>query len=50
MKNLPIGSAQVPAKISFGYLARLENSHHISIRLWLRTIQTETLVSISMKL
>ena len=50
VKKLPRGSAQRPAKISLGYRARLEKSHHISIRLWLRTSQTESEVRNSMKL
>jgi hypothetical protein len=49
VKNVPSGWAQEVAKISLGYRARLENSHHISIRLWFRTIQTNSDVSISMK-
>ena len=50
VKKNPSGSAQGPAKISLGYRTRLENSHHISIRLWFRTIQTESAVRTSMKL
>src|SRR3954471_20596380 len=49
-KNHPTGHASAPAKISRGYRARLEKSHHISIRLWFRTSQTEVDVSRIMKL
>src|SRR5262245_45769003 len=50
VKKRPNGVAYFPLKISRGWHINIVNNHHNSIRLWLRTNQSDVEHSISKKL